>query len=212
MSAPAVNRPILLGANNPAKQSALRQLLEGLPLRPVTPTELGLTADPAEDGDSHQSIAAAKAVEWSRLAAMLVIASDGGLLVPALGHHWESRYTHRFAGPAADDAERRRRLLQLLSPHTGPDREASWVEALAVADRGRLLKSWQITGSRGSIAEKPADGPHAPGFWVFPLWYFPALGKYYNALTPEERAALGDHWAALGRLVRRYFLTAFPAG
>ena len=43
--------PILLASGNPAKQEALRQLLAGLPLSPVTPAELGLAAfDPPETG------------------------------------------------------------------------------------------------------------------------------------------------------------------
>lgn len=204
------NTPILLATGNPAKQEALRGLLAGLPLSPVTPGDLGLAADPAELGATHAEIAREKAQEWSRLAAMLAIASDGGLVVPALGANWESRYTHRFAGPAADDAERRRRLLELLRSCTGAAREASWVEALAIADRGRPLKSWQLRGSSGVIGETPEDGPHAPGFWVFPLWYFPQYGKYYHRLTGAEKEALGDHWVSLRKLVRGYFLNEFP--
>ena len=43
--------PILLATGNPAKQEALRQLLAGLPLSPVTPAAVGLAAfDPPETG------------------------------------------------------------------------------------------------------------------------------------------------------------------
>ena len=203
--------PILVATNNPAKQEALRGLLEGLPLHPVTPAELGLAADPEETADTHEAIAVEKAVEWSRLAGMLAIASDGGLVVPSLGANWESQYTHRFAGPAADDGERRSRLLELLGNADGAAREASWVEALSIADSGRLLKSWELTGSSGVIAREAEPGPHAPGFWVFPLWYFPSLGKYYNRLSEAEKEALGDHWARLKQLVREYFEGEFLA-
>ena len=198
-------RTILLATGNPAKQRALRDLLEGLPLNPVTPTELGLSADPEETAESHEAIAVEKAVEWSRLAGMLAIASDGGLVVPSLGANWESRYTHRFAGPAADDEERRRRLLQLLENATNGEREASWMEALAIADAGMPLTSWQLKGGSGAIASEAEPGPHAPGFWVFPLWYFPHLGKYYNQLSDSEKEMLGDHWKRLKGLVREYF-------
>lgn len=198
--------PILLATGNPAKQLALRDLLEGLPLKPVTPAELGLSADPEESAETHEAIAIEKAVEWSRLAGMLAIASDGGLVVPSLGANWESRYTHRFAGPAADDEERRCRLLELLENATGAQREASWVEALAIADLERPLKSWELKGGSGIIAREAEPGPYAPGFWVFPLWYFPFLGKYYNQLSNAEKEALGDHWTALKGLVREYFV------
>ena len=197
--------PILLATGNPAKQRALRGLLEGLDLRPVSPDDLGIEADPEETADTHEAIAVEKAVEWSRLAGMLAIASDGGLVIPSLGLNWESRYTHRFAGPAADDEERRSRLLEILSENSGGERAASWVEALAVADSGAPLKSWELKGGEGIIADEPQPGPHSPGFWVFPLWYFPALGKYYNQLTDSEKEAIGDHWVTLRTLVQDYF-------
>lgn len=122
---------ILLATGNPAKQETLRWLLEGLPLTAVSPQELGLDSVPDESGATHLEIAQQKAEEWSRASSMLVIASDGGLVIPTLGDNWESRFTHRFAGPAADDNERLRRLLELMHPYQGADRAASWIEAVA---------------------------------------------------------------------------------
>ena len=104
---------ILLATGNADKQRMLRWLLEDLPVRPVTPNEIGVAASPDESDENHQAIAQAKAEAWSVAAGIPAIASDGGLLVPALGANWESRYTRRFAGTAADDAERQRRLLDL---------------------------------------------------------------------------------------------------
>jgi XTP/dITP diphosphohydrolase len=201
----AANTPILLATTNPAKQQALRGLLEGLPLRLVTPQELGLDSAPEEEGETHEAIARLKAREWSLAGSMLAIATDGGLVIPALGGRWESRFTHRFAGPAADDAERLRRLLELMRPYRGAQREASWVEALAIADRGEVLASWELTGGVGVIAESAEGSPYVPGFWAFTVWYFPHLGKTYNQLSPEERDALGDHWSRLRGLVQEFF-------
>jgi XTP/dITP diphosphohydrolase len=197
--------PILLATGNPAKQQTLRWLLEGLSLAPVTPQELGLDSVPEEEGETHEEIACRKAQEWSEAASMLAIASDGGLVIPALGNNWESRFTHRFAGPAADDAERLRRLLELMQPYQGQQREASWIEALAIADRGRVLASWELKGSTGVIAEDPGDSPPVPGFWVFSVWQFPQLGKTYNQLSPTEKEALDDHWTHLRHLVQDFF-------
>lgn len=196
---------ILLATGNPAKQQTLRWLLEGLPLQPVTPRELGLHSVPEEDGDTHEAIARLKARDWSRAADMLVIASDGGLVVPALGGNWESRFTHRFAGMEADDDERTRQLLEMMSPFRGDERRASWVEAVAVADRGEVLASWELAGSTGIIQESPGNAPQVPGFWVFSLWYFPEQDKTYNELTPLEKDSLDDHWTRLKELVQQFF-------
>ena len=136
---------------------------------------------------------------------MLSISTDGGLVLPALGDRWESRYTHRFAGPAADDEERVQRLLQLMQPFRGAERKASWTEALAIADQGRLLASWELKGGTGLIADAPDDFAQVPGFWAFSLWYFPQFGKTYNRLSEEQRRSLDDHWSQLRELVQTFF-------
>ena len=201
--------PILLATTNPAKEQSFRRMLEGLPLSPITPAQRGLEDVPPEEGDTHEAIARSKAERWSRAGSMLAIASDGGLVLPALGDRWESRYTHRFAGPAADDADRLARLLELMRPFHGPEREASWREAVAIAHRGRILVSWELKGATGLIADSPGDPYQVPGFWAFSVWYFPQFTKTYPQLSPGERDSLDDHWTRLGQLVQRYFRSHF---
>jgi inosine/xanthosine triphosphate pyrophosphatase family protein len=200
--------PILLATGNGDKQNAFRLLLDGLPFRPVTPNELGVSASPDEDGDTHEAIARKKSEEWSKAGSMLAIASDGGLVVPALGPAWQSRHTRRFAGPAVDDSQRVDRFLELMEPYAGTDRAASWAEALAIAYKGRLLASWELIGATGEISETRQPGP-APEFWAFTVWNFPKHGKTYNELTPEELESLNDHWTRLGYLVRRFFRSIY---
>ena len=200
--------PILLATGNRDKQSEFRRLLRGLPFDPVTPDDAGLSGVPDEKGDTHEAIARDKAVQGSQAASMLAIASDGGLVVPVLGPRWESRYTHRFAGPAADNDERLRRLLELMSPFRGEDRRASWVEALAIADRGRVLVSWELSGGIGYIDQQPPEGA-LPEFWVFSVWWFPQHGRTYSQLTDAQRESIDDHWGRLRRLVRRFLTSVY---
>ncbi len=176
---------------------------------PTTAEQLGLDAPAGEEGDTHQAIARHKAQQYSLAGSTLAIASDGGLVLPALGDRWESLYTHRFAGPAADDSERVRRLLKLMEPYHGADREASWLEGLAIARRGKVLASWELRGGTGVIAEMPGDTTSAPGFWAFSVWYFPQFGKTYSQLSTGQRESLDDHWGRLRQLVHRYFNSYF---
>ena len=200
--------PILLATGNGDKQRVFRSLLDGLLLTPVTPAESGISASPQEDGDTHEAIAREKAVKWSKAGSMLAIASDGGLVIPALGPAWESRHTDRFAGPAVNDSQRVDRLLKLMEPFTGTDRSASWAEAVAIAHNGRPLASWELLGAHGEIAQTRESGP-VPEFWAFTVWTFPRFGKTYDELTPGERESLNDHWTRLGHLVRRFFQSIF---
>ena len=197
---------ILLATTNPAKQRKLSWLLEGLPLTPTTPAALGLAQEgPVEEGGSHQENARLKAESWSHASGMRAISSDGGLLIPALGQRWESLLTHRFAGDEADDRERVEALLRLMRPYSGDQRKGSWVEALAIAEGGRTIAAWCVEGATGLLLDDLHSRPVDPGFWVFSVWYFPALGKTYNELDDEELERLGDHWSRLRSLVRRFF-------
>lgn len=198
--------PILLATVNPAKQGRLGWLLEGLALEPTTPAQMGLgEGAPAEPGVSHEENARLKAQSWSSAAGMLAISTDGGLVVPALGDRWESLLTHRSAGDDAGDEARLEHLLRIMRPYRGLERRASWVEALAIAMEGRVLASWQVEGATGTLLENPGPGPEVPGFWVFPVWYFPDLGKTYNELNERELVQLDDHWSQLRTLVQRFF-------
>lgn len=202
--------PILLATTNPDKQQALQCLLEGLPLSPVTPSQMGLEIDPEEEGETHLEVARQKAIHWSQAGSTLAIASDGGLVLPALGGRWESLYTRRFAGEPADGQTRVQQLLDLMRPYQGEDRQASWLEALAIAQRGRVLAAWELAGATGVIAQDaPETPPDGRGFWVFSVWEFPQFGKRYGQLSPAQREALDDHWIKLGGLVRRFFRSHF---
>ncbi len=202
---------ILLGTTNPAKEGRLRWLLEGLPLEPVLPKALGLDSkEVPEEGASHEEIARLKAQGWSCLTGMLAISSDGGLVIPALGPRWDSLLTHRHAGEGVDDADRVAHLLRLMRPYTGEERGASWVEAVAVAEKGRALAAWQVRGPAGYLLEEPDPAPMVPGFWAFSLWYFPHLGKTYNRLDPQELKEVGDHWIQLKPPVQRFFQRGMP--
>ena len=165
---------------------------------------MGLAAEREEAGDTHLAIAALKAQDWSKAGSMLAIASDGGLRIPALGSGWDSRYTHRFAGPDADDAQRRERLLELMRPLRGEDRRASWVEALAIAHRGRPLAAWEVQGATGLISDTASAPPQTPGFWAFSVWRFPQYDKAYDQLSPQELEGLDDHWLRLRRLAQSF--------
>ena len=202
---PPIIRPILLGTNNADKRVSLCWLLEALALSPKTPAELDIEGLPEETGDTHEAIAQTKATYWSQATSTLAIASDGGLLLPALGSNWESRYTHRFAGPEASNDQRLESLLGLMQPFRGDEREASWVEAVAVADQGRPLASWQVKGASGVIADSVSSVRQDSGFWAFSVWHFPQYGKTYNQLSLDERERLGDHWVQLRKLVQTFF-------
>ena len=200
---------VLLATGNRDKQGEFRQLLADLPFDPVTPQQAGASASPEETGDTHEAIARDKAARWSRAASMLAIASDGGLVIPrpwaAVGEplhpplRWPRGQRRPTVGAAAGTD----------APASGRRPAGFMAEALAIADRGRVLASWELTGGEGLIDERRAGTGPVPEFWVFPVWRFPRLGKTYDQLTPAQRASIDDHWARLRQLVSRYFTSLY---
>ncbi len=198
--------PLLLATTNPDKLDQLRWLFEGLPIEILEPSQLSvpLSTTPPEHGESHDAIARSKAVEWSRIASLTTIASDGGLHIPALGNTWSSLTTARFAGEGVANRERALALLEMMAPFKGEARRATWVEALALARDGRCLASWEVQGAEGVLLDKlPSNLPEA-GFWVFPLWHIPRFDKTYDRLDAEELAQVDDHWTQLRDRIRSH--------
>ena len=198
-------KTVLLATTNPAKLQRLQELIGGLPLQPITPGDLGTLPRLEEAGRTHRETAEQKALAWSQVAPAMVMASDGGMIIPALGSRWNSLWTQRFAGPEADDRQRVEALLGLTRHFRGAERRISWVEGLAIAQGGALLASWEVQGARGYLAEDYAETNLTPGFWVTTLWYFPALRKRYSQLTERDLEEVNDHWHQLRQHVQRFF-------
>jgi inosine/xanthosine triphosphate pyrophosphatase family protein len=202
-----VNR-ILLATANPAKLDRLRWLVDGLGFETILPTDLGLPTMPVvtEDRVVFSDNAAQKAETWSAAAGgCLTLASDGGLEVPALGRSWDALRTRRNAGKYADDQTRIAHLLRLMRRLHGSGRNTVWHEAIAIAERGGVLRTWSASGDGGRIVETHVPGTGDTAFWTESIRYYPAVGKLYRDLSPAQREKLDSAWTTLREQVRAYF-------
>jgi XTP/dITP diphosphohydrolase len=195
---------ILLATGNAAKQAKLRWLIDGLGFETVTPRDLGLSFDPPESGLTHQEIAASKAAAWADRTDQLVISSDGGAHIPALGASWNSLFTRRAAGEVPDDRARADHLLHQMRDRSGADRDVVWREAVAVARPGDLLGAWEREGAIGRLVERYDPAKVQGGFWFPALLMVPRFGKLVADLTPEESDQTDNGWNALRDVVRPF--------
>ena len=77
---------LLFGTTNPGKLRELRRLVAGLPIRVISPDELGRPIPEVEEhGRSFQENAEHKAIAWARWSGLHALADDSGLCVDALG-------------------------------------------------------------------------------------------------------------------------------
>ncbi len=191
---------LFLASSNPGKLTEYRALATASASTLVV--ELGLLPDfdalPAfeENAPTFGENAAGKALHYSRLWDGLVFADDSGLVVPALGGA-PGVHSARYAGPQATNSERIEKLLREMRGKTGSKREAHFVCATAVAERGRAMA---IVTDRvdGEILEAPRG---LGGFGYDPLFYFPALEKTFAELPAEEKNQCSHRGKAFRKLL-----------
>jgi inosine/xanthosine triphosphate pyrophosphatase family protein len=190
---------VLVATTNPAKAHRLRMVCDGLVSFREMPNEAPVIE---EEAVSHLGNAIAKAVGWTRTLGGVAIASDGGLVIPALGAGWESTLTKRQTGVDASDEERARRLLRRMSELVASRREAFWTEAIAIAREGALVGAWEADGTAGRIGLAYEPDPNGPaGFWADGLWE-DLRGRKRWQLSEADRQGILDPWATLTSPVR----------
>ena len=193
---------VLLATTNLAKSEHLASICEGLSLELINGAEIANISGVDELGASHIGIAVQKAIVWSQRYPLVALASDGGLVIPALGNNWDSTLTHRFEGRAVTDEERASRLLSRMRDLPRVERMAYWAESIAIARNGILICAWETEGLCGVIGEDYRPDPETPaGFWADALWET-TDGRRRWELLDEEQSPGADPWSQLRGPVR----------
>jgi XTP/dITP diphosphohydrolase len=220
---------LFFGTTNPGKLRELRRLVAGLPIRVVSPEDLGRAVpEVEEDGATFEANAAKKAAAFARFAGMHALADDSGLCVDALGGEpgvrsarWSDEEPEGFASPvcelpgvaaaelgpvagrAARDERNNDKLLRELAAVPDERRGAEYRAVLAVArPDGSVVTS--VTGvCRGRIGRERRG---AEGFGYDPLFVPEAElargqgPRTMAELAPAEKDAISHRGEAFRRL------------
>ena len=196
---------LLLASQNPGKLSEMKQLVDGLPFRVLSPRDLDLLTAPAETGATFLENATLKAIHYAARSGCLTVADDSGLSVDALDGG-PGLYSSRFGGEGASDLARNRLLLERLHGVPAGKRGARFTSAVVVAWNGAVLFQAQESVD-GFIAEE-MRGPH--GFGYDPLFFYPPFGKTFGEVAHEEKDRVSHRGKAFARL--REFLAGVRLG
>src|SRR5258706_11338686 len=113
---------LLIATNNPGKVQELHELLQGMDVELVTPSQINLDLDVIEDGLTYAENATKKAVAFAKASNLISLADDSGLEVDALNGE-PGLYSARYGstnGNKLSDAGRRKYLLQKLQDQPRP--------------------------------------------------------------------------------------------
>jgi XTP/dITP diphosphohydrolase len=148
-----------------------------------------------ETGRTFEENAVLKARSYGQHAPGRLFADDSGLEVDALDGR-PGVVSARYAGPGSTDAMNNALLLGNLRGRE--DRRARFVCAIALANRGELIRTF-----RGVVEGEILEAPHGTeGFGYDPLFYYPPYGRSFGEISVEEKMAVSHRGKALTALFR----------
>ncbi len=197
MMLPPPHSKVLLATRNTGKLREFRTLLLPAAWQVLSLSDLTIPHDCDETGDTFSANARLKALEYSTMTDLPVLADDSGLEVFALGGR-PGVHSARYAGPLASDADRIRKLLLELQSVPGP-RDARFVCALTLAQQGKVLVETEGE-CRGAIALEPRGHN---GFGYDPVFLFMELDRTYAELSEEEKNRHSHRARAVKQLLEK---------
>ena len=168
---------LVLATHNKGKVRELAELLAGSGFKVLSLHDYPELPEVEEDGDTFEANAIKKAQQTATATGKLALADDSGLAVDHLNGA-PGVHSARFAGPARDDAENNRKLLQLLDGVPAAKRTARFCCVVAVATPDGRVKTAQGTCA-GVIGTEPVGDS---GFGYDPLFYVPEYDQTFGQL------------------------------
>ena len=185
-------KTLLIATNNPGKIAEISTILAPLPLKLITPAELGLTLSIPEDGQSYFENAHKKAAAFAQVSKLPTLADDSGLEVEVLGGA-PGVHSHRYlADPSATDEQRCRALLNQLSVYPRPWKAAFQCEIVLCNPNEIVLRS------HGSCpGEIIPEFRGKNGFGYDPIFLVEGTNQTMAELTDEQKNRISHRAKAL---------------
>ncbi len=185
-------KELLLATSNPGKIQEIKAILAGIPLRLLTPAELGLRISVSEDSGSYVGNASLKASAYALAAGLPTLADDSGLEVEALGGE-PGVQSHRFSPNVfASDRDRCLYLLEKLEEYPRPWKARFVCAVVVCSPSGELLRAWGECP--GEIIPEFRGGN---GFGYDPIFLVAGTNKTMAELPDEEKNQLSHRARAL---------------
>ncbi len=192
-------KEIVIATHNPGKIIEYKIILKDLPLKLIMLKDLGIAAEPEEDGATFEENAIKKADYYSKLTHLPVLAEDSGLEIDYLNGE-PGVYSRRWPGYKATDEELIEIALQKLKNVPYEKRSAQFrvVMAYKPSQYDRAITAEGVL--KGSILEKLA-APIIPGFPFRSLFYVSEIKKSLGELNMEEESKVGHRRKAIKKLI-----------
>jgi XTP/dITP diphosphohydrolase len=189
-------RNLLIATNNTGKADEIKALLRNLDLILITPSDLGISLEVSEDGQTYAENAAKKAMTFAQASGLIAIGDDSGLEVDALGGQPGLR-SHRFYPILnGSDADRRKYMLERLEGKPRPW-TARFRATIAVAS-----PSGEVNLATGECeGEIIPEERGSNGFGYDPIFFIPDIGRTMAELEMDEKNQLSHRARAIQKSI-----------
>ncbi|MEG0779359.1 MAG: RdgB/HAM1 family non-canonical purine NTP pyrophosphatase [Oscillospiraceae bacterium] len=180
----------VLASQNQGKLTEMALTLSALGVEIVLQSQLGLSIDVEETGETFAENALLKAKAVCAATGLPAIADDSGLCVDAL-NGGPGVYTARYGGEGLDDRGRYQLLLNTMRGQTS--RAAHFHTSIAC-----VFPGGDTLTAEGDCAGTIAFAPMGTdGFGYDPVFFVPELRKTFAQVSREEKAAISHRGKAL---------------
>ena len=191
---------IVVATRNRHKVREIAVLLAeaGLNLDLVTIDEVAPHAVLAENENTFEGNALAKAHQAAAACGLPALADDSGIEADALGGD-PGVHSARWAGEPCDDARNNEKMLREMASVPAAKRTARYRCAAAFVDPGRNLEFVRSGACEGILLAEPRG---SGGFGYDPLFFIPSLGRTMAEIDLHEKNRLSHRAAAFRDLSR----------
>jgi XTP/dITP diphosphohydrolase len=171
---------LLIATTNQHKFTEFNALLDDLPFKLVSLSDVGISDDVEETGDTFKANAQIKAEAYSLRSGLLTLADDSGLEIAALNGA-PGVYSARYGGVTGP--AQLALVLKQLEGLPFHERMARFVCVIAIAEAGKAIHF--VEGTVPGAIETAPKGTN--GFGYDPIFYLLDRGVTMAELPAEEK-------------------------
>lgn len=198
-------KKLLIATQNQGKLKEIQSIYAALPIQVVSAADLGIELTILEDGQTYYDNALKKAAAFFQASRLITLADDSGLEVAALNDA-PGIHSARYASiNDPGDADRRRYLLDKLSPIPQPWLARFHCTIVIIDQKGGTSSA---EGSCNGIIIPDERG--AGGFGYDPIFFMPEHNATMAELSSEKKNQISHRaralQAALPHVIRLFHL------
>jgi len=192
-------KKLLVATTNVGKLKEISNFLSDLPLKIISLTDIGITDDAIEDGETYEENSRIKALFYAKKSGLPTITDDGGIEINAL-RGAPGINSKRWLGKNSTEQDIVNHMIKVAKELPNNNRKAIFKTVISFAiPSGKI---WSANGEvEGIIAEKPYL-KLLKGYPYRSFFYLPRINKYYHEdqLTNREQKEYNHRYKAIKKL------------